>query len=201
MMYGVAIPSRKTIRRVLIAIMVATALSTVIILITHRSGDESTPSPETDKKATLSLDKMRHTATRQGVDEWSVEAETVHLYNDENEAIFNQLTARYFEKSGDITVMTADKGVLNTLTRNMEVSGHVVVTRGEITVTSEALSYTKKQHIITSRTPVVISDGISTLLGDALFLDLNAGMMKLDGNVRGTLREESKGKIDETHAK
>lgn len=201
MMHGGAIPTRKTIRRVLIAIMVATALSTVVILITHRSGDVPTPSPETNKTATLSLDKMRHTATRQGVDEWSVEAETVHLYNADNQAVFNQLTARYFEKSGATTVMTADKGILNTLTRNMEVTGHVVVTRGAITVTSEALTYTKKQHIITSRTPVVISDGISTLLGDALFLDLNAGIMKLDGNVRGTLREESKGKIDEIHSK
>ncbi|BCS94641.1 hypothetical protein DSLASN_02730 [Desulfoluna limicola] len=198
MMHGGTTSSRKVIRRALIFVMVATALSTLVILVTHRSGDETGPAPETNNTATLSLDKMRHTSSRQGVDEWSVDAETVQLFNTENRAVFHQLTARYFEKSGDITVLTADKGIVDTQTRNMEVTGNVVVKRGLITVTSEALTYTKKNHIITSRTPVVISDGISTLLGDALFLDLNAGRMKLDGNVEGTLREESKGKFDET---
>lgn len=200
MKYRGAIPSRKTIRRGLISIMVATALSTGIILVTHRSGDDPGTGPESRNTATLTLDKMRHTASRQGVDEWSVEAETVHVYNTENRAVFTLLTARYFEKSGAVTTLTADKGILDTQTRDMEVSGNVVVTRGEVTITSDALTYTKKSQVITSKTPVVITDRISTLTGDAMFLDMIGGKMTLDGNVHGTLREESKGKIDETHS-
>ncbi|WP_300671768.1 LPS export ABC transporter periplasmic protein LptC [Desulfoluna sp.] len=198
MKHGSALPTRTIIRRVLIAVITATALSTLVILVTHRSGEETGPSSGTDSKATFSLDKMRHTASRQGVDEWSVEADTVHLYSTENRAEFIELTARYFEKSGNITVMTADKGSLNTQTRNMTVTGNVVVTRGALTIKSDALSYAKAAHTITSKTPVAISDGISNLFGDTLFLDLTVGRLELDGNVKGTLREESKGNIDET---
>ncbi|SCY86114.1 LPS export ABC transporter periplasmic protein LptC [Desulfoluna spongiiphila] len=197
---GNTISTKKVIRRVLIAIMAATALSTGVILVTHRSGEVPVTGPATNEKATLTLDKMRHTSSRQGVDEWSVEAETVNLYNTENRAVFLMLTARYFEKSGAVTTLTADKGVLDTETRNMEVSGNVVVTRGGITITSDALTYTKESQVIISTTPVVITDSISRLTGDAMFLDLAGGRMTLDGNVNGTLLEESKGKFDETRS-
>lgn len=193
-----AISTRKVVRRVLIAIMAATALSTGVILATHRGSQTPATEPREESKATLTLDKMRHTSSRQGVDEWSVEAETVNLYNTENRAVFLMLTARYFEKTGAVTTLTADKGVLDTQTRNMEVSGNVVVKRRGITITSDALTYTKESQVIISTTPVVITDAISRLTGDAMFLDLAGGRMTLDGNVNGTLREASKGKYDET---
>ena len=190
-------PTRKMVRRALIAIIIATAIGTGIALVTSRSnGIEETPQTK-GNSATLTLDKMRHTATRQGVDEWSVEAETVNLFNTEKRAVFYQLKARYFEKSGETTVMTADQGILNTETRDMEVSGNVVVTRGPITIKSDALTYRKKAHTISSKSRVVISDGISTLAGDTMHMELNAGILDLDGNVTGTFREESKGKMDE----
>jgi len=194
---GDTIPTRKVVRGVLIAVIAITALSTGIILITHRRAEMPATGPGTNNAATLTLDKMRHTSSRQGVDEWSVEAETVNMYNTENRAVFLMLTARYFEKSGAVTTLTADKGVLDTQTRDMEVSGNVVVTRGEITITSDTLSYNKTSQVIISTTPVVITDSISRLTGDAMFLDLTGGRMTLDGNVHGTLREESKGKFDE----
>jgi len=197
---GGPISTKKVVRRALIAIMAATALSTGVILVTHRSGEVPAIGPATNEKATLTLDKMRHTSSRQGVDEWSVEAETVNLYNTENRAVFLMLTARYFEKSGAVTTLTADKGVLDTQTRNMEVSGNVVVTRGGITITSDALTYTKESQVIISTTPVVITDNISRLTGDAMFMDLVGGRMTIDGNVNGTLLEESKGKFDETRS-
>lgn len=186
-------PTRQTIRRILIAVMAATALTTAVMLITHRSKEATPPMPGEEPTATLSLDKVRHTSTRQGVDEWSVEADTVHLFNTENRAVFNRLTARYFEKSGAVTVMTANKGTLDTQTKDLEVTGHVVVKRGEVTITSDAFSYSKAYQVITSKTPVTITDGRSTVSGDALFLAFNDDLIKLDGDVTGTILDASNG--------
>ena len=191
-------PTRKMVRRALFCVIIVTAFGTGVALFTSRSGGIGETPQTKGNSATLTLDKMRHTATRQGVDEWSVEADTVNLFNTEKRAVFYQLKARYFEKTGKITVMTADQGILNTETRDMEVSGNVVVIRGPITIESDTLTYRKKAHTISSKSPVVISDGISTLTGDTMHMELNAGTLDLDGNVTGTFREESKGKTDET---
>ena len=197
MIKGTAIPTRRVVRGVLIAVIVITALTTAGLLITHRSEPPNATPQGKKNTASLSLDKMRHTASRQGVDEWSVAAETVNLFNTENRAVFETLSAQYFEKSGTVTHMTANQGTLDTQTRDMVVTGDVVVRREALTVTSDALSYMKESHTIISESPVVISDGISILTGDTMHLDLNAGILELDGNVTGTLRQESKGKIDE----
>ena len=68
------------------------------------------------------LGKVSHTATRDGVKEWSLEAESAQILEEENRVVLSKLAVVFFTKEGEVFI-TARKGVLQTDTKDIEVTG------------------------------------------------------------------------------
>ncbi len=140
------------------------------------------------EKPTITLDKVRHVATRDGVNQWSLKAAVVNYYQGENRAVFEDLTVLLFSEDNEETTLTARIGMLNTETNDITATGDVEVVNGIYTLKSEELHYTDRERIVRSFVPVRILDEGSVLTADRMESGLDSGITILEGNVKGLLR-------------
>ena len=83
--------------------------------------------------------------------------------------------------------MTAKKGVLNTSTNDLTVSGNVVINNNNYTIKTEKLHYKNKSRIVTIDEFVKISGKTMAFNADALTFDMNTKKVVMEGNVEGTI--------------
>ncbi|GAB6097076.1 hypothetical protein JCM14469_33300 [Desulfatiferula olefinivorans] len=171
-------------------LIVLILLVVVIIFVNYRlqTGRFALFSPS-DPGATLTLDRVDHTASKAGVRQWSLKAETVNYYQDRNEALFHALTLVFFAEDGTVTTLTSDQGIMETTTRDITATGHVVIVNGPYTLKTETLHYAEKKRLITTPVPATVTKDRSRITGDRLILDMNTGITRLEGNVKGVFIE------------
>lgn len=140
--------------------------------------------------AKLSLGKIQQTATRDGKTEWRLDAASARYLEDENQVRLNDLTVTFYMESGQEVQLSANEGLLNTESNDIQVSGDVKVQNEAYTLDTTTLQYRHEQRIIFSNAPVVIKRKIGgRLTADALRLDLNINQLLLEGNVKGEFAE------------
>jgi len=140
--------------------------------------------------AKLSLGKIQQTATRDGKTEWRLDAASARYLEDENQVRLNDLTVTFYMESGQEVQLSADEGLLNTESNDIQVSGDVKVQNEAYTLDTTTLQYRHEQRIIFSNAPVFIKRKIGgRLTADALRLDLNINQLLLEGNVKGEFAE------------
>jgi LPS export ABC transporter protein LptC len=143
-----------------------------------------------DPDADMRLGKVHQTGTRDGVKEWDLLAGSAK-YNDAKDQVeFEDVAATFFLKDNQEVSLNADRGVLQTDSRDMSISGRVVVKNRSYKLETEALTYLHGERLILSQTPVVISGQAFRLAGDRLTLDLEAQEAKLEGKVNGSFDED-----------
>lgn len=138
-----------------------------------------------DNKATLSLDRVNHTASKGGVKQWSLKAATVNYFQDSNQALFQSLTLVLFSENRLPTTLTSDQGQLDTQTNNITATGHVVVINGPYTLKTETLHYKEKERILTAPVPVTITKETSHITADRMTMDMNTSITIMEGHVKG----------------
>jgi LPS export ABC transporter protein LptC len=137
--------------------------------------------------ATLSIGKIHHTATRKGKKEWSLEAGSANYIGKTSQMVLKDLTVRFFiEDTGEIT-LAADKGILNTDSNDIEVSGNVVVINKQYKLLTERLNYANDKRVLYSTAPVTISGPAVHLTADTISFDLNTQKVTLEGSVETKL--------------
>ncbi len=140
-------------------------------------------------KANISIGKAHQTATRNGITEWSLDAASVDYINDKNQAIFHDLSVKFFLKDKTNVYLKADRGILNTDSKNMKIFGNVVVENGSYRLKCDNLYYKHNGRMIYSDTSVSITGDLFNLVADSMSLDLNTNRSIFEGKVEGTLRE------------
>ena len=140
-------------------------------------------------KANISIGKAHQTATRNGITEWSLDAASVDYINDKNQAIFHDLSVKFFLKDKTNVYLKADRGILNTDSKNMKIFGNVVVENGSYRLKCDNLYYRHNGRMIYSDTSVSITGDLFNLVADSMSLDLNTNRSIFEGKVEGTLRE------------
>lgn len=152
--------------------------------------DDQDASISMKDKASLSLDQVDHTATKDGLRQWSLKAMTANFYKDRNEAVFKTLTLVFYpEGKGTPATLTADQGELNTETNDISTSGNVIVVNGPYTLETETLHYNNKSRILTAPVPVTIKNALSQISADRMTMDLNTSTTFMEGHVKGVIRE------------
>ena len=141
-------------------------------------------------KANISIDKIHQTATRNGVTQWSLDAASMNYFAEKKQSFFQDLSVTFFLKDRSEVYLTADKGVLKTVTNDIGVSGNVIVENGDYRLKTEKLFYKHDKQLITSNVPVKITGDSLDLAADSMSLDLNTKMTVLKGNVKGILSEK-----------
>jgi len=164
-------------------------VSTIFVGYRYISDKEDNLLSNIRSKASISIGKAHQTATRNGITEWSLDAASVDYINDKNQAVFHDLSVKFFLKDNTTAYLKADRGILNTDSNNMKIFGNVVVENGTYRLTCDNLYYKHIGRIIYSDTSVNITGDLFNLIADSMSLDLNTNRSIFEGKVAGTLRE------------
>ena len=142
--------------------------------------------------AKMSLGKLHHTATRDGVIEWSLDASSAKLLDEKKQLILDDLSVVFYMKDGEKAYLTAEKGFLHTESNDIEVAGNVVVKNDNYVLKTEKLNYEHTRRILFSNVSVEISSDSEKLTADSISFDLNTKKTMLEGNVKGIFSENIK---------
>lgn len=183
----------KKLKYVLLAIVLIAVAIVIVVYMGYRRLSEA---PELlletlQDGADMSIGKIHQTATRDGKREWSLEADSAQYIEDKKEVILKQLSVTFYLDDGDKVYLTAQRGVLNTDSNDIEVSGNVIIIKDTYRLTTEKLNYANKQRVIFTRSPVLLTGEDSRVSANSASLDLNTKTIKLKGNVESTISENS----------
>lgn len=142
-----------------------------------------------DSKASLLLNMIHQTSTRNSVKEWTLDASSAKLLKNENKALMEDVNVVFFTKDSKQIHLTSAKGLLDTKTHDMTFSDKVVITYEDYTLETRELHYNKKRHILYSTVHIIIMDKESILEADTMEMDINKSITRLKGNVKGIFSE------------
>jgi LPS export ABC transporter protein LptC len=183
--------NHKKLKLMLLTVIVSALGITLAVFITHKNSvdkkDHVVSGPRS--KANISIGKAHQTAIKNGKKEWNLEAASVNYMAEKNQAIFQDLFITFYLKDKSRVYLTANKGILNIDSNDMEISGNVVIKNTRYHLKTENLFYRHNRRIIFSKAPVTVTGAAFELAADSMSLNLNTNKTMFEGKVQGTLRE------------
>lgn len=182
------------VKLLLVAIILVTVGAITVVFLKYRQVLNAPGNllPVVQGDASIAIGKVKQTATRDGVKEWSLEASSARYVDTEKLAIFQDLFVTFYLKDAQEVYLTANQGTLRTDSNNIEVTGSVVVRNGPYQLATENLKYEHDKRMISTKVPVKITGDFFDLSASAMTLDLNTNKTFLKGNVVGTFNESVK---------
>ena len=185
---------RLKLKLFLIAIIIISSGIIIAIFATYRGSPDKTAGLQStiQNAAKMSLGKVHHTATRDGVIEWSLDANSARLLDKKKQLILDDISVIFYMKAGKEAYLTAAKGFLYTDSNNIEITGDIVVKNNNYVLKTEKLNYEHNRRILFSNVFVEITSNSKQLTADSIFFDLNTEKTRLEGNVKGFFSENTK---------
>jgi lipopolysaccharide export system protein LptC len=137
------------------------------------------------------LGEVRHTAVREGKKEWVLEATSVNYSESSRDAVFSDVQVTFFMDDGNVVSLKGQKGIINTGSNDMQVSGNVRVVMDAYTLETEIIDYHHQTRHIASQTPVHIRGGDFELRANAMQVDLASETALFTGAVEGKIDAET----------
>jgi LPS export ABC transporter protein LptC len=135
------------------------------------------------KNADISLKKINHVATKDGKKEWAFKSDEVIFSANEKKAEVKSLYLTFFLQNGIEANLTANNGVLNYETNNIEAFGNVIVTDGSYILKTEHIFYNNKNKIIASKDAVKIMGTYFNISANSMILNIDKGSAELNGDI------------------
>ena len=182
----------KKLKLFLLSVILITLGVILSIFLGHRRSydKENQIVSDVQSKANISIGKVHQTATRNGITEWNLDAASVEYLDKSNQAIFQDLSVTFYLKDKTKVYLTANQGILETESNDIEVLGNVVVKNEYYSLKTENLHYKHNSRIIFSKVPVKISGNSLDFVADSMSLNLITNKTLLQGRVKGTLNEK-----------
>ena len=180
------------IKLFLLSVILITFGIIISIFIGHRRAydKENNIVSDVQSEANISIGKVHQTTTRDGIKEWNLDAASVDYIENNSQAIFQDLSVTFYLKDKSEVYLTADQGILETDSNDIEVLGNVVVKNEYYSLKTENLHYKHNGRIIFSKVPVEISGKSFDFVADSISLDLTTNKTLLQGRVKGTFYEK-----------
>lgn len=135
----------------------------------------------------VSLNSIHHVATRDGVREWTLDAESATYDKADHKTVLKDILATFFLQDGSNIHLSSRGGALLTDTKDMEVWGDVVARSGRYELNTDKLCYEHKTHRMFTNTPVLIKGNGMEITGDRLTFDLQTEQVVVWGGVKAVL--------------
>lgn len=140
-------------------------------------------------EAKMSINKFHQVSTRNGIKEWILDAGSARYIDPAKQAVLEDISAIFFLKNNRTASLSADNGVLQTESSDIEVTGNVVVKNRDFSLTTESLRYSHGERLIRSRVPVRMTGRQFHFTAESMSFDLRSNRTTLSGNVEGTIGE------------
>ena len=183
--------SGKLVQRVLIAVAAVSFIAVAAIFIGYR---QFTQKPEqvidlVHKAAEMHLDKVRQTASKNGIKEWQLEAASATLLDGKTRVVLEAPDVAFFMSDGDNVHLTAKRGNIFTDSSRMTVAGDVVASTRQYRFSSDALEYDPASRELRSDTPVTLTGKTFSLKADHMAMNLDTRVTRFEGGVQGTISD------------
>jgi LPS export ABC transporter protein LptC len=142
-----------------------------------------------DTKAALKLNILKQISKKNGIKEWELKAASATLLKNEDKAVLIDVSVIFYTKEDKKVHLESKKGVLNTKTHDMTFSDNVIITYENSVLRTDKLHYKKKEHIIYSKTHVMLEKKDSIIEADSMTTSLNDNFTILEGHVKGNFSE------------
>lgn len=182
---------QKKVRPILILVIVIT-LGVILSVFLSARRFQIPPPPtvsEVQQEASLSMEGVRMSATRDGMKAYELTAESGNYFDNRQQAVFNSIMVVFFQKDGGKVTLTADRGLYQSASNDLELSGHVVVKNDQYRMESRQLQYDHKLRILISKTPVSVQGRTIELAAESMAYHLETGIIAVDGNISGTISD------------
>lgn len=137
----------------------------------------------------LSIGKIHQTSTKNGVKEFSLDAASAYYTASKKTVVLNDLSVTFFLKNKQEVYLTANKGILKTDSKDIEITGNVIVKNETSRLFTEKIQYKHGQRLLLSKVPVKIVGNSYQLTADRMSLDLNTNKTVFEGRVEGSFSE------------
>ena len=184
--------AQRLLKRVLLAVGVLALVATVVVFVGYR---RATRNPDVlldlvQKEADMQLNRIRQTATKNGIREWQLEAESATLLEKNKTMLLARPDVEFFMQDGDNVRLSADEGRIRTDSSHLAVSGQVTASTSRYRFETEQLDYDPQAREIRADTPVVVSSQSFTLHARSMTMNLETNITRFEGGVEGTIRED-----------
>ena len=136
--------------------------------------------------ATIAIDRVHQTSTKNGIKEWSLDARSAQFIEKDRQAVFDDLSVTFYLENDHSVNLSANKGYLNTDTRDIRIDGDVIADDGEFKILTDTLNYEHKRRVLIAVKPVQILGSTFRLNADSALYDLNSQQTTFDGSIEGT---------------
>jgi LPS export ABC transporter protein LptC len=177
----------RRLKILLLAVILTVCAVVMAIFGVHRSRwSDGTPGwLPFQQGTTLSMNRLTHTATRNGIKEWTLRAASAEYMHTSKQALLEDLAVTFFLEDRGEVHLTAEKGILQTDSNDIQVAGHVAVVNQGMRLTAETLTYNHTRRTISTTRPVAVHGPDISLRADAMTLDLVTQYTELTGQVEG----------------
>jgi LPS export ABC transporter protein LptC len=131
---------------------------------------------------------FRLTETLLGKRVWVMTAEEANSFSQRQEVDLTRLRIDFYREAGDSVnaTLTADRGMVNTATRDMEARDHVViVSRDSLVLTTDSIRWTNSRRLLTTEAKVRLERGTDWLTGEGMEASPDLKEIELKRNVQG----------------
>ncbi len=139
--------------------------------------------------ADLSIGKIHQTSTKNGVKEFTLDAASAYYTASKKKVVLNDLSVTFFLKNKQEVYLTANKGILETDSKDIEVTGNVIVKNENSRLFTEKIHYKHGLRLLLSKVPVKIVGNLFQLTADRMSLDLNTNKTVFEGRVESAFSE------------
>lgn len=139
--------------------------------------------------AEIALKKIRHTATRNGRDEWTLTAKSARVMEDHNRTVIDSPSVVFYMEDGKKVYLTAKQGILEPKTNDLEAIGDVTVNYEIYILKTQRLYYDHQKRRIYSKVPVTIEGDRIFLAADRMVYDLDTQTSTFKGNIESRIHE------------
>ena len=165
---------------------------TTVVLMQRREivEDVKTVKKEFNPQADATLGKIEQVSTKNGRTEWRLTADSAEMMDVANRLKLKEIFVTFYLKNGGEVYLTAQDGLVDTATNDIEVTGNVVIENEVYQMTTEQLHYSDQERLLKSESPVNLTDGASALAADGMQYDLEKNRARFSGNVAGLFSKE-----------
>jgi LPS export ABC transporter protein LptC len=184
--------TNKSVKLLLIFILIlAMGLPVAIFLIYRRMADDPNIMVDVIKsEADMVFKNVEQTAIRDGINEWRLNANKAYLVETQKKMVLDNPKVEFFMENGNNVFLTAKKGILKIDSKDIQVSGNVVVTQDNYILKTGQLIYKHDKRRLFTKNSVRITGSLFDLKAGSMKVDLTCNIGIFDNGVTGAFNEE-----------
>ncbi len=120
---------------------------------------------------------------------WEITAKTVTFVRKENLALFDQVVVKMNPADGRTFIMTGGKGRFWTVTKDLDVTGDVVISsdKGD-RITMDVLRYSDRDKMLSTDSDVTLDNDTTRLKGKGMRIDINKRHILIMSHVNAVIK-------------